>query len=156
MVVKQNIYQFDNSCTWIMIFLSKKLLLNNCCWDIDNCGIIVGQVVGNKINCIMIHDAVFPCPVNCEERKSLLHSLSKRAGHKIPIIYISHKQYRTNPCVLVALYCAAPTMRGSHNERLTFPEIMSLKVLMKEHLSAVCAAHSCNEKLVSHSNELVT
>ena len=29
----------------------------------------------NKINCIMIHNAVFPCPVNCEERKSLLHSL---------------------------------------------------------------------------------
>ena len=57
-------------------------------------------------------------------------------------LFISLKQYRTNPCVLVALYCAAPTMRGSH-----FLKTCHWRFWWRSSCQQ-CARHT-----VSHSNQ---
>eukprot|EP00116_Pleurobrachia_bachei_P015816 sb/3476078/ len=78
----------------------------------------------------------FPAQWSREERKLWLHKLCQQAVHEIPMIYISQKQYRTNPCVLVTLNCAS----HSHIARHTFPENVLLTCLMKEQVITVCAA----------------
>eukprot|EP00116_Pleurobrachia_bachei_P015191 sb/3475453/ len=55
---------------------------------------------------------------------------------KNPMIYISHKQYRTNPCVLVTLNCAPLSHIACH----TFLENVPLTCLMKEQVITLCAA----------------
>ncbi len=75
----------------------------------------------------MFHNAMFP-------RQPFISNT--KAGQTFRIIYKSTKQYRTNPCVLVALNCAPHCGIARH----TIPENVSMKWFMKEQVVVVCAA----------------
>eukprot|EP00116_Pleurobrachia_bachei_P009254 sb/3469516/ len=83
---------------------------------------------------LVIGPSAIPTHVCGDHTRCLCHQ--PPSGTQNPMIYISHKQNRTNLCVLVTLNCAPHSQITLH----TFPENVSLTCLMKGKVITVCAA----------------